>query len=146
MSSCLNRAQLIGNVGRDPETKHFQNGGSCVHMSLATSETWKDKTTGEKRERVQWHSIVIFNENLLKIAQQYIKKGSKIMVEGQIENRKWKDQSGNDRSVTEIVLRPFNGTLVLLGDSKGSQSAHSDYAAPAPAAASDEAYDDEVPF
>ena len=123
--SSLNRVMLIGNLGRDPETRTFQSGGKVCNFSMATSERWKDKNTGEQRERTQWHNIAVFNEHLVRIAEQYLQKGSKVFVEGQMETRKWQDQNGNDRYTTEVVLRPFNGTIVMLGEkgeNSGSQS------------------------
>jgi single-strand DNA-binding protein len=121
MSGSVNKAILIGHLGRDPEVRNFQNGGKMVNLRLATSESWKDKASGERTERTEWHTIAIFNEGLAKIAEQYLRKGSKVYIEGQIETRKWQDQSGADRYSTEIVLRPFSGALTLL-DSKGEGS------------------------
>jgi len=114
MSGSLNRATLIGNLGHDPEVRTTQNGGRVVTLSLATSESWKDDTTGERRERTEWHRIVIFSEALGKIAEQYLVKGAKVFVEGAIRTRKWQDQSGADRYSTEIHLTPYNGTLTFL--------------------------------
>lgn len=111
----VNKAIIVGNLGRDPEVKSFPNGGRVVSLNIATSETWKDKATGEKKERTEWHRVSIFNEALGKIAEQYLKKGSTVYIEGQIETRKWQDQSGADKYSTEIVLRPFSGVLTLLG-------------------------------
>lgn len=111
----VNKAIIVGNLGRDPEVKSFPNGGRVVSLNIATSETWKDKATGEKKERTEWHRVSIFNEALGKIAEQYLKKGSTVYIEGQIETRKWQDQSGADKYSTEIVLRPFRGELTLLG-------------------------------
>jgi single-strand DNA-binding protein len=116
--SSLNKVMLIGNVGADPEIRSFQNGGKVANLRIATSETWKDKNTGEKQERTEWHSIAVFNEGLVGVIERFVKKGSKIYVEGQLQTRKWQDQSGNDRYSTEIVLKPYNGTLVLLGDKR----------------------------
>ena len=117
----VNKAIIVGNLGRDPEVKSFPNGGRVVSLNIATSETWKDKATGEKKERTEWHRVSIFNEALGKIAEQYLKKGSTVYLEGQIETRKWQDQSGADKYTTEIVLRPFGGVLTLLGGSGGSR-------------------------
>lgn len=105
---------LIGNLGAEPEERTFQNGGRVVNLRIATSETWRDKNTGERQERTQWHSVAIFNEGLCKVAMQYLHKGSKVYVEGQLETRKWQDQSGNDRYSTEVVLRPFRSELTML--------------------------------
>ncbi|MCP1169629.1 single-stranded DNA-binding protein [Limimaricola litoreus] len=115
MAGSVNKVIIIGNLGRDPEVRTFQNGGKVVNLRVATSETWKDKSTGERRERTEWHSVAIFNEPLGRIAEQYLKKGSTVYLEGQLETRKWQDQSGNDRYSTEVVLRPFTGNLTLLG-------------------------------
>ncbi len=118
MAGSLNKVMLIGNLGKDPEVRSFQNGGKVCSFSLATSESWKDKTSGERREKTDWHNISIFNENLVRIAEQYLKKGSKVYLEGALQTRKWQDQSGNDRYTTEVVLQNFNGTMVLL-DGRG---------------------------
>lgn len=121
MAGSVNKVILIGNLGRDPEVRTFQNGGKVVNLNLATSESWKDKNTGERRERTEWHSVAIFNEPLGRIAEQYLRKGSTVYIEGQLETRKWQDQSGQDRYSTEVVLRPFNGSLTLLGGRGGAQ-------------------------
>jgi len=139
MAGSVNKVILIGNLGADPETKTFQNGGKVCNLRLATSETWKDKTTGERKERTEWHSVSIFSEQLAGIAQQYLKKGSKVYIEGQLETRKWQDQQGNDRYSTEVALRPYRGELTLLGDKPAGAS-------PAPAGNGAGAQDDEVPF
>lgn len=118
----LNKVQLIGRLGADPESKSFSNGGKVVNLRLATSETWKDKNTGEKKEKTEWHSVAIFNEGLGTIAERYLKKGSKVYVEGSLATRKWQDQNGNDRYSTEIVLKAFDGTIELLdGAPQGGQ-------------------------
>lgn len=115
MSGSVNKVILIGNLGRDPEVRTFQGGGKVVNLRIATSETWRDKASGERKERTEWHSVAIFNEPLGKIAEQYLSKGSTVYIEGQLETRKWQDQSGADKYTTEIVLRPFSGALTLLG-------------------------------
>lgn len=115
MAGSVNKVILIGNLGRDPEVRSFQNGGKVVNLRIATSETWRDKQSGERKERTEWHSVAIFNEALAKIAEQYLKKGSTVYIEGSLETRKWQDQSGQDKYTTEIVLRPYNGNLTLLG-------------------------------
>ena len=123
MSGSVNNVILVGNLGRDPEVRNTQNGDPIVNMSLATSESWKDRTTGERRERTEWHRVVIFNENLGRIAQQYLRKGSKVYIEGQLQTRKWQDQSGQDKYSTEVVLQRFRGELTMLdsrADSSGS--------------------------
>ncbi len=123
MAGSVNKVIIIGNLGQDPEVRSFANGGKVVNLRVATSESWKDKSTGERKERTEWHSVAIFSEPLGKIAEQYLRKGSKVYIEGQIETRKWQDQSGADRYSTEVVLRQFGGTLTLLdgrsGDSQG---------------------------
>jgi single-strand DNA-binding protein len=114
--SSVNKVTLVGNLGKDPEVRRMNNGDAVVLFSVATAETWKDKATGERKERTEWHNVVIFNEGLGKIAENYLKKGSKVYLEGQLQTRKWQDQSGNDRYSTEVVLQRFRGELVLLGD------------------------------
>ncbi|SHE45711.1 single-strand binding protein [Loktanella atrilutea] len=118
MAGSVNKVILIGNLGADPEVRSFQNGGKVCNLRIATSETWKDKQSGERKERTQWHSVAIFSEPLARVAEQYLKKGSKVYVEGQLETRKWQDQSGADRYSTEVVLRPFTSTLTML-DGRG---------------------------
>jgi single-strand DNA-binding protein len=118
MAGSVNKVILIGNLGRDPEVRSFQNGGKVCNLRLATSETWRDKASGERRERTEWHSVAIFSEPLVRVAEQYLRKGSKVYVEGQLETRKWQDQSGQDRYSTEVVLRPFRSELTML-DGRG---------------------------
>ncbi|MDZ4309196.1 MAG: single-stranded DNA-binding protein [Cypionkella sp.] len=115
----VNKVIIVGNLGRDPEVRNFPNGGKVVNLRIATSETWRDKQSGERKERTEWHSVAIFNEALGKIAEQYLRKGSTVYIEGQLETRKWQDQSGADRYTTEIVLRQFRGELTLLGGRDG---------------------------
>jgi len=122
MAGSVNKVILIGNLGRDPEVRSFQNGGKVCNLRIATSENWRDRTTGERKERTEWHSVAIFSEPLAKIAEQYLKKGSKVYIEGQLETRKWQDQSGQDRYTTEIVLRPYRGELTLLDGRDGGGS------------------------
>ena len=150
MAGSVNKVILIGNLGRDPEVRTFQNGGKVCNFSIATSETWKDRNSGERQERTNWHNIAIFNENLAQIAEQYLRKGSKVYVEGQLETRKWQDQAGNDRYTTEVVLRNFRGELTLLdGRSENNNSNFSETAS-----INDESsdkvltndIDDEIPF
>lgn len=126
MAGSVNKVILVGNLGRDPEARTFQNGGKVVNLRIATSETWRDRASGERKERTEWHSVAIFNENLAKIAEQYLRKGSKVYVEGQLETRKWQDQSGQERYTTEIVLRQFRGELTLL-DGRGEGGGGGDY-------------------
>jgi len=114
MAGSVNKVILVGNLGRDPEVRTFQNGGKVCNLRLATSEQWRDRNTGERREKTEWHSVAIFAEPLVRIAEQYLRKGSKVYLEGQLETRKWQDQSGQDRYTTEVVLRPYKGELTLL--------------------------------
>lgn len=123
MAGSVNKVILIGNLGRDPEVRSFQNGGKVCNLRIATSETWKDRTTGERKERTEWHSVAIFSEPVARIAEQYLRKGSKVYIEGQLETRKWQDQSGQDRYTTEVVLRPYSGTLTLLDGREGGGGA-----------------------
>ncbi|EEX11057.1 single-stranded DNA-binding protein [Ruegeria lacuscaerulensis ITI-1157] len=161
MAGSVNKVILIGNLGRDPEVRSFQNGGKVCNLRIATSETWKDRNTGERRERTEWHSVAIFQEGLVRVAEQYLRKGSKVYVEGQLQTRKWQDQSGQDRYSTEVVLQGFGSTLVMLdgrgegsgggGYGGGQSGGYSDpYGAPAggsaPAPASGGIDDDEIPF
>ncbi|GGL88403.1 single-stranded DNA-binding protein [Pseudooceanicola nanhaiensis] len=120
MAGSVNKVILVGNLGRDPEVRSFQNGGKVCNLRIATSENWKDRNTGERREKTEWHSVAIFSEPLARIAEQYLRKGSKVYIEGQLETRKWQDQSGQDRYSTEVVLRPYRGELTLL-DSRGGE-------------------------
>ncbi len=146
MSGYLNEATLIGNLGRDPEARTMQNGGKVVTLNVATSESWTDSQSGERRERTEWHKVVIFNEGLANIAEKYLAKGSKVLVRGALRTRKWQDQSGADRYSTEIQLTPYNGTLKFLDSKKGDdRSASSNGVAREPAAASGDP-DDEIPF
>ncbi len=119
MAGSVNKVILVGNLGADPEVRTFQNGGKVCNLRIATSENWKDRNTGERRERTEWHSVAIFSEPLARIAEQYLRKGSKVYLEGQLETRKWQDQSGQDRYSTEVVLRPYRGELTLLDSRQG---------------------------
>ena len=149
MSGSVNRVTLIGNLGKDPEVRTFQNGGKVCSLTIATSESWKDKTTGERKERTEWHRVAIMQDGLAGVAERYLKKGSKVYIEGQLETRKWQDQSGQDKYATEVVLR-FNGVLTMLDGPSGqkpAQGGYDDYSQPAKSAAPARAdYDDEVPF
>ncbi|MCF7747827.1 single-stranded DNA-binding protein [Sulfitobacter sp. M39] len=122
MAGSVNKVILIGNLGRDPEVRSFQNGGKVCNLRIATSETWKDRNTGERREKTEWHSVAIFQEGLVRIAEQYLKKGSKVYIEGQLQTRKWQDQSGQDKYSTEVVLQGFGGTLTMLDGRDGGGS------------------------
>ncbi|UWR46516.1 single-stranded DNA-binding protein [Phaeobacter inhibens] len=122
MAGSVNKVILIGNLGRDPEVRSFQNGGKVCNLRIATSETWKDRNTGERREKTEWHSVAIFSEGLVRVAEQYLRKGSKVYIEGQLQTRKWQDQSGQDRYSTEVVLQGIGGTLTMLdGRNDGGQ-------------------------
>ena len=128
MAGSVNKVILVGNLGRDPEVRSTQNGDKIVNFSIATSERWKDKSTGEQREKTEWHRIVIFNENLARIAEQYLRKGSSVYVEGQLQTRKWQDQSGAEKYTTEVVLQRYRGELTLLGGrDSGGGGGGSDY-------------------
>jgi len=125
MVGSVNKVIIVGNLGQDPEVRSFANGGKVCNLSIATSERWRDKQSGEQREKAEWHRVAIFAEGLVGIAEKYLRKGSKVYIEGQLETRKWQDQSGQDRYTTEVVMRPYNGTLTLLdgrrdGDGSGS--------------------------
>jgi single-strand DNA-binding protein len=154
MAGSVNRVILVGNLGKDPEIRSTQDGKEIANLVLATSDNWKDKTTGERRERTEWHRIVIFNDGLVNISRNYLKKGSKIYVEGALQTRKWTDQSGTERYTTEVVLQGYNCSLTML-DSAGSRSevgySDSGLASSSPAVASRrqveiEELDDEIPF
>lgn len=128
MAGSVNKVIIIGNLGRDPEVRNFQNGGKVCNLRIATSDTWKDKTTGERKERTEWHSVAIFQEGLVRIAEQYLRKGSKVYIEGKLQTRKWQDQSGADRYSTEVVLQGFDGVLTMLdGRSEGGQGGGGNY-------------------
>jgi len=170
MAGSVNKVILIGNLGQDPEVRTFQNGGKVCNLRIATSENWKDRNTGERRERTEWHTVAIFNEPLARVAEQYLRKGSKVYIEGKLETRKWQDQNGQDRYSTEVVLRPYGGELTMLdgrndrqgggydqvgggssgggysqgggGGYGGGQGGGGGYSSPAPAAD----IDDEIPF
>lgn len=114
MAGSVNKVILIGNLGRDPEVRSFQNGGKVCNLRIATSETWKDRNSGERREKTEWHSVAVFSEGLVRVCEQYLRKGSKIYIEGKLQTRKWQDQSGADRYSTEVVLQGFDATLVML--------------------------------
>jgi single-strand DNA-binding protein len=123
MAGSVNKVIIIGNLGRDPEVRSFPNGGKVVNLRIATSESWRDKASGERKERTEWHQVSVFSEPLAKIAEQYLRKGSKVYIEGQLETRKWQDQAGADKYSTEVVLRAFNSTLTMLdGKTEGGSS------------------------
>ena len=159
MAGSLNKVMLIGNLGADPEVRNLTNGGKVVNLSVATSESWKDKNTGEKKERTEWHRVVIWNEGLCGIAERYLHKGDKVYIEGQLQTRKWQDQAGEDRYSTEVVLTGFGGALTMLstgggnGDRDGGNASRSgnsgrpDRGAP-PRSSQQPAFnaDDDIPF
>jgi single-strand DNA-binding protein len=126
MAGSVNKVIIIGNLGADPEVRSFPSGGKVCNLSVATSEQWRDKQSGERREKTEWHRVSIYNENLVRIAEQYLRKGSKVYLEGQLETRKWQDQSGQDRYTTEIALRPFRGEMTLL-DGRGGEGGGGDF-------------------
>lgn len=146
----LNKVQLIGALGADPEVRSFQNGGKVCNLRLATSEKWKDKNTGEVKEQTEWHSVAIFSDGLAGVAERYLRKGSKVYVEGQLKTRKWQDQNGNDRYSTEIVLNGPKAALVLLSSNQGNQGQDNSYQAPGsqqqPSGGYDDDLDDDIPF
>lgn len=121
MSGTVNKVILVGNLGKDPEVRSFQNGGRVANLTIATSESWKDKSSGEKKEKTEWHRVVILNENLVGVAERFLKKGAKVYIEGQLETRKWTDNSGAEKYSTEVVLRPYRGELTML-DGKQEQT------------------------
>lgn len=141
MSASVNKVILVGNLGADPEIRRTQDGSPVATFSLATSETWRDKATGERKESTEWHRVVVFAEGIVKVAEQYLKKGAKVYVEGQQKTRKWTDRSGADRYTTEVVLQPFRGVLTMLDSAGGGRPSESSYGAPQP---SDP--DDDIPF
>lgn len=143
--SSVNKAILVGNVGKEPETRSFSNGGKVCNFSLATSETWRDKQSGERRESTQWHNIAIFNENLIKVVENYVKKGSRVYLEGSLQTRKWQDRDGNDRYTTEVVLQKYRGDLVLL-DSRDNNTSRSNDERPARQIDESFELDDSIPF
>jgi single-strand DNA-binding protein len=166
MAGSVNKVILIGNLGKDPEIRRTQDGRPIANLSIATSDSWRDKATGEKREKTEWHRVVIFSEGLCRVVEQYLKKGSKVYLEGSLQTRKWQDKDGQDKYSTEIVLQNFNSTLVMLdragggGGDFGSDDAGSEFGSPGPSAARKPAVaaagagaggkrgdmDDEIPF
>ena len=153
MAGSVNKVILVGNLGKDPEVRRMTSGEPVVNLSVATSETWKDKSSGEKKEKTEWHRVVIFNENLAKVAEQYLKKGAKVYLEGALQTRKWTDKDGAEKYSTEIVLNRFNGTMVMLdGRSGGGGGGDGGFggggrgANEAPASFQRDEMDDEIPF
>ncbi len=165
MAGSINKVILVGNLGKDPEVRAMQSGSEICNLTIATSESWKDKQTGERKEKTEWHRVVIFNENLVRVAKEYLRKGSKVYIEGALQTRKWTNKEGQDQYSTEVVLQGFNGNLTMLdsprdrgqssgGDSYGqssggySQSGNASYgnAAPQRARVAEAELDDEIPF
>ena len=159
MAGSINQVILIGNLGADPEIRHTQDGRPIANLRVATTESWRDKSSGEKREKTEWHRVVIFNEGLCRIAEQYLRKGSKVYLEGGLQTRKWEDQSGQDRYTTEVVLQGFNATLTMLdsrsdregGDYASKGKGNGDFGSAGPLESSDSTsfdkeLDDEIPF
>jgi single-strand DNA-binding protein len=158
MAGSVNKVILVGNLGADPEIRRTQDGRPIANLRVATSENWRDKTTGERREKTEWHRVVIFNENLCRIAEQYLKKGSKVYLEGQLQTRKWTDQQGVERYSTEVVLQGFRGELTLLdraggGGESSHEASNGDFGSAGPTASRKPALagarndlDDEIPF
>ena len=151
MAGSLNKVLLIGRLGADPEIKQMVNGKNVARLSLATSNTWKDKNTGEKKEKTEWHRVVIFNEGLVNVVQQYLKKGSQVYIEGQLSTRKWRDeQSGVDKYSTEVVIQGFNSSLTMLGgkNESGAENINQDITSPSKevTSSSSDDLDDEIPF
>lgn len=144
MAGSVNKVILVGRLGNDPDVRTMQSGGKVVNLSVATSESWKDRNSGERKERTEWHRVVIFNEGVAKVAENYLKKGAQVYIEGQLETRKWTDQSGAEKYSTEVVLRPFTGQLTML-DSAGGQGQVGNAQQQAPAPAYDD-LEDEIPF
>ena len=163
MAGSVNKVILVGNLGKDPEIRRTQDGRPIANLSIATSETWRDKGTGERKEKTEWHRVVIFNEGLCKVAEQYLKKGAKVYIEGQLQTRKWTDQSGAEKYSTEVVLQGFNSNLTMLdgrggGASFGGDDSSGDFGSPGPSSApprravaagarsSNNDMDDDIPF
>jgi single-strand DNA-binding protein len=146
MAGSVNKVIILGNLGRDPEVRTFQNGGKVCNLRVATSESWKDKNTGERKERSEWHTVTIYAEPLVRLAEQYLRKGSKVYIEGQLETRKWQDQNGQDRYSTEIALRPYKSELNMLDSAGGQQrNAGDDYRENRPASQG-HPLEDDIPF
>ncbi len=147
MAGSVNKVILVGNLGKDPEVRRLQSGDPVVNLSLATSESWRDKASGERKEKTEWHRVVIFNKNLAEVAEKYLRKGSKVYIEGQLQTRKWTDKDGAEKYSTEVVLQNFRGELTML-DSKGEGGGArvSGGASESPASFDRSEMDDEIPF
>jgi single-strand DNA-binding protein len=156
MAGSVNKVILVGNIGKDPEVRSLQNGGRVCNLSLATSESWKEKNSGERKEKTEWHRVVIFNDNLVTVAEKYLRKGSKVYVEGQLETRKWTDQQGIEKFSTEVVIKQFRGELTLLDSKKDGEHSQSSSYSSSPTASTTAVnsglstlardLDDEIPF
>jgi single-strand DNA-binding protein len=147
MAGSVNKVILVGNLGRDPEVRRMTSGEPIVNLSVATSESWRDKNSGERKEKTEWHRVVIFNENLAKVAEQYLRKGSKVYLEGQLATRKWTDKDGQEKYSTEVVLNRFRGELVMLDSrGEGGGAARVSGASDTPASFDRSEMDDEIPF
>src|ERR1700759_2191099 len=149
MAGSVNKVILVGNLGKDPEVRRMQSGDPVVNLSLATSETWRDKASGERKEKTEWHRVVIFNKNLAEVAEKYLRKGSKVYVEGSLQTRKWTDKDGQEKYSTEIVLQNFRGELTMLdtkGGGEGGGGGGRSFGGDAPASFDRSEMDDEIPF
>jgi single-strand DNA-binding protein len=149
MAGSVNKVILVGNLGKDPDIRRTQNNDAIVNLSVATSESWRDKQTGERREKTEWHRVVIFNENLAKVAENYLRKGSKVYLEGQLQTRKYTDKDGAEKYSTEVVLQRFRGELVMLdsrGDREGAPARNGSTTQETPASFERSEMDDEIPF
>lgn len=138
MAGSINKVILVGNLGKDPDVRTMQTGGRVANLSIATSESWKDKSSGERKEKTEWHRVVIFNDNLVNVAENYLRKGAKVYIEGQLETRKWTDKDGAEKYSTEIVLRPYRGELTMLDSKSGSSGSSPSYGS------SDQGYDEQA--
>jgi single-strand DNA-binding protein len=146
MAGSVNKVILVGNLGKDPEVRRMTSGDPVVNLSVATSESWRDKASGERKEKTEWHRVVIFNKNLAEVAEKYLRKGSKVYVEGQLQTRKWTDKDGAEKYSTEVVLQNFRGELTMLDGKNGAEGGASRGAGEAPASFQRDELDDEIPF
>ena len=149
MAGSVNKVILVGNLGKDPEVRHTQDGAAIVTLSIATSESWKDKNSGERKEKSEWHKVVIFNEGIAKVAEQYLKKGTTVYIEGSLQTRKWTDKDGVEKYSTEVVLQKYNGNLTMLGGKAGNDESASSFEAQKPTTSGQgfaRDLGDEVPF
>jgi single-strand DNA-binding protein len=146
VSGSVNKVILVGNLGKDPEIRSTQDGREIASFYIATSESWKDKSTGERKDKTEWHNVVVFNPNLVGVIKNYVKKGSKLYIEGALQTRKWTDKDGRDRYSTEVVLQNFNGTLTMLDSAKGGEDNHQKQSQKTQASPPSQVLDDEIPF